>query len=657
MFRQGRWQWLVVSLRWGLVVLGLMGVANLTACSEQSSSDATPDPAPDPDPSPEPTPDPDPDPEPEPDPAPDPQPDPDPDPDPVLPPLPDPDPDPEPTPTPDPDPDPEPTPTPDPDPDPIPPPVPDPDPDPTPDPTPDPSPEPDCPPMASGALPIVPCKVGFGMDTPAGSGRHLSPPKTTVHRVTSLGASGSGTLKACIDASGPRVCVFETSGTIDLTELGMISINNDYLTIAGQTAPSPGVMIRGASVRIEASDVLIQHIRIRTGDAIEGRTPGDRDGVYAIGKSDDSSRQPHNVVFDHVSVSWGIDETFTVKDTARNVTILDSIVSEGLWYNMHPKGGHSKGLMMSAENMLVQGNLIAHHDDRAPLETSPSAITVNNVTYNTRQVGMRLSPLSNNANHDGKVRTTTVAGNVRLTGPSSDPGRDSAWVVVNEDRDGSRIYIEDNLCDGWENADWPCVRVDSSKGSSFRVKTPPLWVEGLQVLPASQTLDAVLANAGAWPGKRDEVDARIVSDVANRTGTIVNCVGPGTIYYPVAQVDSAGSGSVTGAIPDCDSSKKAYVGRTVEIFDGTGSGQKREVGSQSCSGDTVTLNITTDWDTRPDSRSRFRIHIPCDVNAGGWPEMAVNKRTLTLPGNPNALSESGYTELELWLHQMAKQVE
>ncbi|MBW3139890.1 pectate lyase [Ferrimonas balearica] len=515
-----------------------------TGCSEQSSSSSEPDPAPDPspDPSPEPSPDPDPDPAPEPDPDPAPEPEPDPDPDPGPTPEPGPDPDPEPSPG-------------------------------------------DCPQPANGELPIVPCKVGFGITTPAGSGRNLNPPKTTVHKVTNLNASGDGSLLACIEASGPRVCVFETSGTIDMTELGMVSINNDYITIAGQTAPSPGIMIRGISLRIEASDVLIQHVRVRTGDAIEGRTPGDRDGIYAIGKSDDTSRQPHNLVFDHVSVSWGIDETFTVKDTAKNVDILNSIVSEGLWYNMHPKGGHSKGLMMSAENMLVQGNLMAHHDDRAPLETTPSAITVNNVTYNTRQVAMRLSPLSNNDAHSGKTRTTTVAGNVRLKGPNSEESRDSAWVVVNEDRSGSKIYIENNLCDGWENPTWPCVRVDSEKGESFRVKEPPLWIEGLKVLPADDTLDYVLTNAGARPKDRDEVDSRIINDVINGTGQIINCVGTKNFEYDGRKID-------------CEA-----------------------------------------------------------ANAGGWPEMAVNTHTLTLPEEINGLDDSGYTNLEVWLHQMASAVE
>ncbi|ADN77114.1 hypothetical protein Fbal_2912 [Ferrimonas balearica DSM 9799] len=511
-----------------------------------------------------------------------PEPDPDPDPDPEPDPTPDPDPDPDPEP--DPDPAPDPTPDPDPDPDPDPEPDPEPDPDPAPDPTPDPDPAPDCPDRPDGALPIIPCTEGFGITTPAGSGRNLKPAKTTVHRVTNLDASGSGSLKACIDASGPRVCIFETSGTIDLTELGLLSINNDYITIAGQTAPSPGINLRGASVRIEANDVLIQHIRVRTGDAIEGRTPGDRDGIYVIGKSDDPNRRPYNVVFDHISVSWGIDETFTVKDTAENVSILNSIVGEGLWYNMHPKGGHSKGLMVSSPNTLLQGNLMAHHDDRAPLETSPSTITVNNVTYDTRQVAMRLSPLSNNAAHDGKVRTTTIAGNVRLKGPSSDSGRDTAWVVINESRDGSKIYIEDNLCEGWDNTDWPCVRVDSDNGGDFRVKQPPLWLYGLKVLPASQTLEYVLANAGARPKDRDDVDTRLINDVINGTGKLINCVGTQDFSYDGREID-------------------------------------------------------------------------CASNAGGWPELAVNPRPLKLPEDYNALDASGYTKLEVWLHNMASEVE
>ena len=102
------------------------------------------------------------------------------------------------------------------------------------------------------ALPVIPGASGFGMETPAGRGG-------TVYRVTNLDESGDGSLKACVNEIGPRVCVFEVSGVIRLTTA--LAIHNPNLTIAGQTAPSPGIMIHGGPVGVAASDVLIQHIR------------------------------------------------------------------------------------------------------------------------------------------------------------------------------------------------------------------------------------------------------------------------------------------------------------------------------------------------------------------------------------------------------------
>ncbi|GAA4881409.1 pectate lyase [Ferrimonas pelagia] len=506
-------------------------------------------------------------------------------------------------------------------------------------------------------LPIIPCAIGFGMDTPAGSGRHEATPNATIYKVTNLDASGTGSLKACTDASGPRVCIFEVSGTIDLTSVGTLDIRNPYITIAGQTAPSPGITLRGASIRWEAHDALIQHIRVRTGDAIEGRTPGDRDGIYVIGKGDDESRRPVNVVFDHISVSWGLDETFTVKDTARNVTVSNSIISEGLWNNMHPKGGHSKGLMISAPNMLVQGNLIAHIDDRAPLETSPSIITANNVTYNARQVAMRLSPLSNNSAHDGQVRTTTIVGNVRLEGNNGSSNH-NAWVQIDEKRSGSKIYVEDNLCEDWGGEEWPCARTNSDFQPDFVANEPPLWLDGLQVLPASETLDSVLTNAGARPLDRDDTDQRIIDDVWHRDGRTPDCVDDEDILYPVFTVSDADSGMVKGKIPDCDTSKSsAYTDKIAEIFDGRGAGQERIVDSYSCSSNYVTLNLKNSWDTIPDSSSQVRLHIDCSNNIGGWPELREDQRTLLPPSNYNELMPSGYTRLEEWLHSFYDQVQ
>src|SRR5262245_38884518 len=93
---------------------------------------------------------------------------------------------------------------------------------------------------AAKAVPVIPGSAGFGMETPAGRGG-------AVYKVTNLSASGAGSLKDCIDKTGPRVCVFEVSGTIRITT--DLMVRNSNLTIAGQTAPSPGIMIRGAALR------------------------------------------------------------------------------------------------------------------------------------------------------------------------------------------------------------------------------------------------------------------------------------------------------------------------------------------------------------------------------------------------------------------------
>ncbi|MBW2741857.1 MAG: hypothetical protein JRE64_24110, partial [Deltaproteobacteria bacterium] len=163
------------------------------------------------------------------------------------------------------------------------------------------------------SLSIIPGEKGFGMDTPAGSGRHMTTPSTTVYKVTNLNDSGTGSLRDAIAQAtalaGPATIVFEVSGTIELqSNLGLPS----YLTIAGQTAPSPGITIKNKPVTIERNvhDILIQHIRFRVGDKLVGGRP-DLVDVLLIDNHYSVERGwvvPSNIVIDHCSLSWSIDE-------------------------------------------------------------------------------------------------------------------------------------------------------------------------------------------------------------------------------------------------------------------------------------------------------------------------------------------------------------
>ena len=152
--------------------------------------------------------------------------------------------------------------------------------------TPAPAPDP-----SLGYLPVFPGAQGFGTETPAGRGGKII-------KVTNLNDSGSGSLRAALTASGPRIVVFEVSGTISLAN--KIRVYNPYLTVAGQTAPSPGITIKNYAWDIRTHDVLIQHVRLRVGDADPANLGGDALDALQVRENSDSE-DVHNVVLDHVS--------------------------------------------------------------------------------------------------------------------------------------------------------------------------------------------------------------------------------------------------------------------------------------------------------------------------------------------------------------------
>jgi hypothetical protein len=422
-------------------------------------------------------------------------------------------------------------------------------------------------PLAASALPVLPQAAGYGTDTPAGRGG-------AVHRVTNLNASGAGSLRACVEASGPRVCVFEVSGAIQTTS--DIVIKNPKITIAGQTAPSPGIMIRGAALHIATSDVLVQHIRVRAGDASAGPEFSNRDALK-ISWSDPIG----NIVVDHCSFSWATDENVSLWSSFNNVTLSNNIISEGLFWQPEQNHRSGYGLILGPRDarVTVIGNLLAHNRERNPLTRSKQFVFVNNVVYNNRSTAVDLQ------SENGIVTNNTIIGNVFLRGP--DTMDDFKSINVRSDESfglpsASKVYVLDNAsADRAADNDWTVVgNRDGAVASTLKAQLPPTWPAGLTRLPTdgNVVLDNVLKSAGARPADRDSVDTRVVKSVRDRTGSVITCVAAdGTSY--------------------------------------------------------------------------------CSKNAGGWPTLAKNTRALTLPANHNEVTPSGYTRLELWLHDMAAQVE
>lgn len=345
-----------------------------------------------------------------------------------------------------------------------------------------------------------------------------------VFTVDTLIDGGPGSLRKALDKPGPRIIKFAVAGVIKLKK--PLRIANPRVTIAGETAPSPGITLQGGPVRIWASDVIMRHIRVRVGDG-PGYDPDDRDGITILGVTDkDPEAEPaRNVLIENCSVSWAIDEVVsTWFGGVEGVTVRNSIIAEGLNNSLHPKGAHSMGLLIGngTKNVLVQGNLLAHNRWRNPVLTAGvTAAVLNNLIYDPGDTAVHF--------YDNGAEPTlaVVIGNVVKPGPSTrrviDMFGEKGAVP------GSRIYLRDNDSGGtgafegrWRGTKPPLSQV---------VAQPPLTLApGIKVQAAASTQDSVLKNVGARPWNRDATDRRIIDEVMKGGGQIRDTVPPGEMH-------------------------------------------------------------------------------------------------------------------------------
>lgn len=371
----------------------------------------------------------------------------------------------------------------------------------------------------SQRLPIFPEAIGFGTDTIGGRGGQII-------TVTNLKDSGEGSLRSAVEAVGPRVIIFEVGGYIDLEK--ELAITNPYITIAGQSAPPPGITLRNRRLRIGTHDVFIQHLRSRPGDAYG--TPDEYDDRDAL-TIQDYKNEIYNVVIDHCSFSWAIDEVIGIwgynDKRLSDITISNSIISEGLSLSL--KGfPHSKGILIGdyAKNILIVGNLISSSDDRnGPLfKGGSSGVVANNLVYNSGQnywIG-----LADDYN-SGPIRISVV-GNVWMDGKNSNI---VTPVYVNKNvKSGTMIYLSGNIQMNFDGSlKRNLFRWNGKEKMNFFTYIPPVYVQGLEVKSPHQVVSHVLKNAGARPGERfqkfgDKIDKRIVKDVLVGEGKIINSV-------------------------------------------------------------------------------------------------------------------------------------
>lgn len=350
-------------------------------------------------------------------------------------------------------------------------------------------------PAVAAAVPAFPGAEGFGARATGGRGGR-------VIAVTNLDDSGPGSLRAALAGEGSRTVVFRVSGNIALES--NLKLKSGDVTIAGQTAPGDGVCLQNYGLALSgANNVIIRYLRVR---------PGDTAGVEldAFG-----GREGENIIVDHCSMSWSIDECVSIYGGARNVTVQWCLISESLYQSAHAKGHHGFGGIWGGRNASWHHNLLAHHSSRNPRIPGKNEDQVidlrNNVIYNWGY--------NSCYGGDGDVQVNLI-NNVYKPGPAT---RESVRARIANPSQGSRPnnwWIGGNLA-----AASPEVTADNWRGvhpaggaAADALRAPkPFDVAPVTTHAANDAYELVLRNAGATLPRRDPVDARVVEEV--RTGT------------------------------------------------------------------------------------------------------------------------------------------
>lgn len=349
-------------------------------------------------------------------------------------------------------------------------------------------------------------------------------------RVTTLAKDGPGSLKAAIEAKGPRIVVFEVGGAIDLGR-SVLEIREPFLTIAGQTAPSPGITIVKGGIDLHGHDVILSHLRVMTGaDGQPHLSDWEADAFSTVAA--------HNVVVEHCSFLWAIDENMSASgprfngntvaewraNTSHDVVFRENLAAEGLANASHPKGEHSKGSLIhdNTTNISFYRNVWAHNVERSPLVKGGAQVTmVNNVIYDPghRAVHYNLMNLEWTG-HPYVTGQITAIGNVMRGGNSTDAGL--PFLMLGGDGD-LEFYGRDNRAVDRHGNPLPMFgRYGETRARLITAKAPLGNVAGYTVLPSGEVETSVLQTVGARPWDRAPDDIRVLFFVAEGRGDIID---------------------------------------------------------------------------------------------------------------------------------------
>ncbi|UYY60022.1 polysaccharide lyase family 1 protein [Sphingomonas sp. S2-65] len=359
--------------------------------------------------------------------------------------------------------------------------------------------------------------------------------------VTNLEDSGPGSLRAAVEAKGPRTILFRVSGTIKLAK--PLRIREGRVTIAGQSAPGDGITLRDHTLEIDADDVVIRYLRSRLGD----ESKSEADAIWIQGG--------RRIILDHVSASWSVDETlsasanYTKPDQGfYDLTVQWSVIADSLTHSLHAKGEHGYGSLIRGgrgARVSFHHNLWANHAARMPRPGNYSGPDVDpegaffdfrsNVFYNWGG-----SRSGYNADKATLARYNFVD-NSYIAGPQSKKN-----MAFEESNVLAKAYFAGNSMNGTVPSD-PWSLVTGVQPEGYRLSAP-IDVAPVRPEAAAASYAKVLSGAGA-SRPRDSVDLAIVRGVRDRTGRQIDSqreVGG----WPVLKSSAAPRDNDGDGIPD-----------------------------------------------------------------------------------------------------------
>jgi hypothetical protein len=359
-------------------------------------------------------------------------------------------------------------------------------------------------------LPAFPGAEGFGAFSVGGRGGQ-------VIEVNNLNDSGTGSLRAAVNTTGPRIVVFRVGGIIQL--LSNLKISKPYITIAGQTAPGGGICLKDYNFSIAADHVIVRYMRFRLGD----NTLQESDTVTVS--------SGHNIILDHCSASWSVDETLSTDvdtNVMGNLTVQWCMITESLNCSIHSKGCHGYGSLLRGcynNGYTFHHNLYAHHKGRNPRPGNYNSYTVdpcglifdfrNNVVYNWG------GSYAGNNEDTTSVTKMNFVNNYYVKGPNS-----TGNYAFRENCKYDRAYFSGNwMQTGYPADPWTLVQFNgtwsTAEKAAFKL-SGPIPVEPVTTDTAVTAYSRVLADAGASFPVRDTVDTRVINTVITRTGKIID---------------------------------------------------------------------------------------------------------------------------------------